>query len=135
MEGTFEATLAVGAILAKSEQRRVRVYLTCVGAGAFGNATMWVEQAIARALCLFQACPLDVVLVHYGTRPANPRNKFIALEKKWPQQKGTKKRKQGETKDGSNSMHSSSSSYEVGGSDEDVDFVAAVVASVFTSKK
>ena len=59
-------------------------------AGAFGNPTMWVEQAISRALTLVQHYPLDIQLVHYGTKPASGSNKFMVLEKKW-KQRGKKK--------------------------------------------
>lgn len=83
LEGTFEATLSVGAIIAKKEQRRVKIFLTSVGAGAFGNLTIWVERALSRALTIFQNEPLDVYLVHFGTKPANTNNKFLVLEKKW----------------------------------------------------
>jgi hypothetical protein len=83
LEGTFEATLAVAAVIAAQERRRVQVFLTSVGAGAFGNSTIWLERALRRALVMFASHPLDVKLVHYGTAPANKRNKFRVLEKSW----------------------------------------------------
>ena len=49
LEASYEATLLVGAVLAYHRKRRVTVYLTCVGGGAFGNATHWVYEAMQRA--------------------------------------------------------------------------------------
>mgnify|MGYP006139351503 CR=1 FL=1 len=49
LEASYEATLLVGAALAYHRQQRVAVYLTCVGGGAFGNATEWVHDAMQRA--------------------------------------------------------------------------------------
>jgi len=86
LEGTFEATLAAAAVIAHREARRVTVFLTQVGGGAFGNATTWIERALRRALTLYRDCPLDVKLVHYGTKPANKLNKFIVLEKEFKKQ-------------------------------------------------
>ena len=104
LEATFEAVLLAGAIIAQQEQRRVQVFLTQVGAGAFGNSTMWVEKAISRALTLVQHYPLDIQLVHYGTKPASGSNKFIVLEKKWKQRgkktNNTKKKKKDSDGDG-----------------------------------
>ena len=83
LEATFEATLAVAAIIAEREERRVKVFLTSVGAGAFGNSTIWLERALRRALVIHASSPIDVKLVHYGTPPANKDNKFRVLEKSW----------------------------------------------------
>jgi len=65
LNGAFEATLAVGAVLAAKRGRRVPVYLTCVGGGVFGNSHTWIISAIKRALKIFKNAPLDVRLVHY----------------------------------------------------------------------
>ena len=44
------------------------MYLTALGGGAFGNPTEWIAEAMQRALDLHRDAPLDVYLVHYGTR-------------------------------------------------------------------
>jgi hypothetical protein len=67
LQATFEATLLVGAILARQKGRRVSVFLTAVGGGAFGNRIEWIVEAIQRALDFFRAEPVDVLLVHYGS--------------------------------------------------------------------
>ncbi len=43
LRATFEATLLTGAILARQRGQRVKVYLTSVGGGAFGNRSQWCE--------------------------------------------------------------------------------------------
>ncbi|CAB9503610.1 expressed unknown protein [Seminavis robusta] len=65
LDGSYEATLAVAAVLAKERNKRVKVYLTMLGGGAFGNRVEWIRQAIQRALRLYQDSMLDVYLVHY----------------------------------------------------------------------
>lgn len=78
LEGTYEATLAVAAILTVNRASRVKVFLTAVGGGAFGNRSMWIVNAIERALFMFSAYPLDVFLVHFGSVP---RGSYASLEK------------------------------------------------------
>mmetsp|Transcript_37228 Transcript_37228/g.63943 ORF Transcript_37228/g.63943 Transcript_37228/m.63943 type:complete len:337 (-) Transcript_37228:175-1185(-) len=69
LRGAYEATLAVGALKAREGGgRRVRVFLTALGGGAFGNRTEWIRDAVLSALEAFHDAPLDVYLVHYGTR-------------------------------------------------------------------
>eukprot|EP00927_Polykrikos_kofoidii_P047032 TRINITY_DN41121_c0_g1_i1.p1 TRINITY_DN41121_c0_g1~~TRINITY_DN41121_c0_g1_i1.p1 ORF type:complete len:495 (+),score=102.75 TRINITY_DN41121_c0_g1_i1:91-1575(+) len=69
LDGTFEAALAVGAVLASERGARVPVYLTAVGGGAFGNRSQWIVGAMQRALLTFADAPLDVRLVHFGSVP------------------------------------------------------------------
>jgi hypothetical protein len=66
LEGAYEATLAVAAILADKRKERVTVYLTMLGGGAFGNLEDWIRDAIQRALLLYRTYPLDVCLVHFN---------------------------------------------------------------------
>ena len=66
LDGLYEATLDVAAILAQSRTERVRVFLTKVGGGVFQNKDEWIIEAIQRALDLNKNKPLDVDLVHYG---------------------------------------------------------------------
>ena len=54
--------------LASEQQRRVRVFLTAIGGGAFGNRHGWIADAIRDALIALRDAPLDVILVHYGTQ-------------------------------------------------------------------
>eukprot|EP00931_Biecheleriopsis_adriatica_P067300 TRINITY_DN41463_c0_g1_i1.p1 TRINITY_DN41463_c0_g1~~TRINITY_DN41463_c0_g1_i1.p1 ORF type:complete len:456 (-),score=96.09 TRINITY_DN41463_c0_g1_i1:35-1402(-) len=77
LESMFQSTLAAAAVLAGERQARVKVYLTAVGGGAFGNRTLWITSAMERALKLFAAVPLDVMLVHYGSVP---RGAYAGLE-------------------------------------------------------
>jgi len=68
LRGAYEATLAAAAVLSQRRGgERVRVFLTCVGGGAFGNRPAWIVDAIGAALEAFKDAPLDVALVHYGT--------------------------------------------------------------------
>ena len=46
--------------LALEQRRRVRVYLTALGGGAFGNRHEWIAEAICGALELFKDAPLEV---------------------------------------------------------------------------
>lgn len=65
LNGTYEATLAVGAILAAQRRQRVTVYWTCVGGGAFGNPHSWIAHAMLRSLDRWSHAPIDVKLVHF----------------------------------------------------------------------
>jgi hypothetical protein len=68
LRASYEATLRVGASLAAERGARVKVYLTALGGGAFGNRHAWISDAIGSALEAMKGAPLDVVLVHYGTQ-------------------------------------------------------------------
>merc|ERR1712224_76836 len=46
---------------------RLRVFLTALGGGAFGNRDEWVADAMTSALEKFRDTPLDVMLVHFGS--------------------------------------------------------------------
>jgi len=47
---TLQATLRVALCLALEQRRRVRVFLTALGGGAFGNRHEWIADAICGAL-------------------------------------------------------------------------------------
>eukprot|EP01051_Picozoa_sp_SAG22_P012834 SAG22_NODE_1372_length_4577_cov_3.556052_6_plen_95_part_01 len=79
LQAAFEATLLVGALLARRRQQRVTVYLTAIGGGAFGNRSGWIRAALEVALSAVAREPLDVRLVHYG---AIPRSDYAVLETK-----------------------------------------------------
>ena len=68
LRATYEATLRVALCLALEQKRRVRVFITALGGGAFGNRHQWIVDAITRALIMMKDAPLDVVMVHYGSR-------------------------------------------------------------------
>ena len=67
LDAAYDATLCVASILARKRGSRVKVYLTALGGGAFGNRAEWICRAISKALQLYKYSPLDVVLVHYGS--------------------------------------------------------------------
>mmetsp|Transcript_42650 Transcript_42650/g.92965 ORF Transcript_42650/g.92965 Transcript_42650/m.92965 type:complete len:674 (-) Transcript_42650:60-2081(-) len=78
LDAAYDATLMIAALLAEQRQARVKVFLTAVGGGAFGNRTQWITDAIDRAMTIHAAAPLDVMLVSFSTLP---RGGFAALEK------------------------------------------------------
>lgn len=86
LDSQYEATLAVGALLALRSRTRVKVFLTRVGGGAFGNRSAWIFKAITRALALFAAFPLDVFLVHYMHVPTT--GDYVNLAAKYPAARG-----------------------------------------------
>ena len=68
LRGAYEATLAVAACKAHGAGgERVKVFLTAVGGGAFGNRDEWIFDAMNAALQTHKDAPLDVFLVHYGS--------------------------------------------------------------------
>jgi len=80
LNAAYEAVLLISAIKAREEQRRVTVYLTLVGGGAFGNRSQWIVEALERALRLHRDESLDVKLVFYQHLP-DPSNPFQKLAK------------------------------------------------------
>jgi len=77
LDATYVATLTVATLLAAQRQERVKVFLTAVGGGAFGNRSMWIVNAMEKALASFKEAPLDVKLVHFGSVP---RGTYKSLE-------------------------------------------------------
>jgi len=63
----YDATLTAAALLATQRGARVRVFLTCIGAGTLGNRRKWLVEALDQALTKHQHEPLDVMLVHFAT--------------------------------------------------------------------
>ena len=51
-------SLAAVTVLALHRARRVTVYLTCVGGGAFGNDEEWILDAIELAVAKVAGLPL-----------------------------------------------------------------------------
>lgn len=89
LDANMEATLATAAILALRRKARVTVFLTAVGGGAFGNPSIWIAEAIERAMRAHLTSPIDVKLVSYG---APPGGKLAELSTKFegPGGKGRK---------------------------------------------
>mmetsp|Transcript_46574 Transcript_46574/g.76975 ORF Transcript_46574/g.76975 Transcript_46574/m.76975 type:complete len:351 (-) Transcript_46574:182-1234(-) len=68
LRGAYEATLAVARCKSNAnEGQRIKIFLTALGGGSFGNRSAWITDAITNALEIHRDAPLDVVLVHYGS--------------------------------------------------------------------
>jgi hypothetical protein len=66
LDAAYEATLAAGVILCDQRKgARVKVFLTSVGGGAFGNDSTWITESIKKACAKFAKYPLDVILINY----------------------------------------------------------------------
>ena len=61
LEATYEATFIASILNKKSN----KVYLTLVGAGAFGNEREWVIDAIKKNIEKFKNYDIDVMLISY----------------------------------------------------------------------
>ena len=68
LEAAYEATLGLAALNQQTPGASKNVFLTFLGAGAFGNETEWILRAIRRALILYQDFDLNVYFVHFGRR-------------------------------------------------------------------
>lgn len=66
LRAAYDATLLAASCIAKENNTRVKVYLTKLGGGVFGNRSEWICDAISYALHRNMHAPLDVYLVHYG---------------------------------------------------------------------
>ena len=62
LEGTYEATFLAGILNPKSN----KVFLTLVGAGAFGNDKEWVIKAIKKNIEKYKNYDLDIVFITYA---------------------------------------------------------------------
>ena len=83
LDAAYEATLAVGALLSKERDgQRVKVFLTRVGGGVFGNPDEWITQSIRNACNKFKGYPLDVILVNFN-------HQVDYAQWKWENDKGT----------------------------------------------
>ena len=88
LEGAYEGTLLAGVILSRHRKCRIKIYLTLLGNGAFGNPTLWVYRAIEKALNKFKNENIDVYLVHYMRKP---KDIFIKLEEKFKRRHKSKR--------------------------------------------
>lgn len=73
LEAAYEATLHVALHQCATRGGRVKVFLTSVGGGVFGNDARWIADAIRAALVKFRGAPLDVVLVELAAGATNLR--------------------------------------------------------------
>lgn len=68
LECSYDAILTFANLLAetkKDKNDRVKVYLTSLGGGAFGNSTFLIKEAMKTALEAHKNDPLDVYLIEY----------------------------------------------------------------------
>jgi hypothetical protein len=65
LEATYEATMSA-AVLNAHRFGSSAVLLTRVGGGVFGNDPVWIQQAMRRALGIFEGRGLDVRLLCWG---------------------------------------------------------------------
>jgi len=70
LEASYEAT-ACAAILNSQRTGKKKLFLTLLGGGAFGNETIWITDAIARALMLYRDWGIEVAIVSYGSSKEN----------------------------------------------------------------
>jgi hypothetical protein len=63
LDAAYEATLLAAAVHGTK-----RVWLTLLGAGAFGNDIAWIESAITRAAARAEGHDLEVIVGHYRRR-------------------------------------------------------------------
>jgi hypothetical protein len=66
LEASYEATICA-AILNSQKTGNNKLFLTLLGGGAFGNQTVWITDAIERALIICRDWDLDVAIVSYGS--------------------------------------------------------------------
>jgi len=69
LSASYEATLWSALLAALRHGGRggsKRVYLTCLGGGAFGNPMQWIADAMAEALSKFEEVDLEVCIVTYN---------------------------------------------------------------------
>jgi len=74
LEGAYEATLAAAVRLGKTT-----VFLTLLGAGAFGNPLPWVADAIRAACWRWRAHPLRVTVVVYSAAQVEQVKQLLAV--------------------------------------------------------
>lgn len=70
LAAAFEGTLLAAAYRAMTLRKRITVFLTQPGGGAFGNEDAWIVEATRTALNRYSNLPLDVKNVFYRSAPA-----------------------------------------------------------------
>lgn len=65
LDSIYDSSFAVATYMARRRNARVRLYLTAVGGGVFGNRHEWICDAIKSACNTYQHENIDVHLVHF----------------------------------------------------------------------
>lgn len=81
LEAAYEATMCA-AILNSVKTGNVKVYLTLLGGGAFGNKPEWIFDAIERAVHLYRDANLELIFVSYGKSNPELNHRIKALNSK-----------------------------------------------------
>ena len=68
LRAAYMGTLIFAGIKALETKKRVKVYITQVGGGAFGNTDQWIIDAVQNAVLNLKFLPIDVTNVFYGTQ-------------------------------------------------------------------
>jgi hypothetical protein len=79
LEASYEATLCA-AVLNRHATGNNRVFLTLLGGGVFGNAPIWIIDAIKRAIECFREHDLQIVVVSHRTPNALLRRLWQTCE-------------------------------------------------------
>ena len=79
LTGAYEATILVGILLAEKKKKRIPIFLTAIGGGAFGNKVDWIADSMEDVLKKYSEAPVDVTLVHFRRLP-KPTNPFMKIE-------------------------------------------------------
>lgn len=68
LEGYYKGCLLVGAISAlKNNKEKVKVFLTMLGGGVFGNNGRWIEEAMEKSVGIVDENLVEVVVVKFGS--------------------------------------------------------------------
>ena len=68
LEGYYKGCLLVGAISAlERKKEKVKVYLTMLGGGVFGNPEKWIKEAIEKSLGVVDSNLVEVIVVRFGS--------------------------------------------------------------------
>ena len=65
LEAAYEATICAAILNSRSTGNNL-VFLTMLGGGAFGNEPIWITEAIARSLTLYEDSNIEIRIVSYG---------------------------------------------------------------------
>lgn len=76
LDCSYDATFTIASNLAKERKKRIKLYLTALGGGAFGNQFEWIDKAIIKNLKKHKNDPIDVYMVHF--KYINP---LLSIEK------------------------------------------------------
>jgi hypothetical protein len=77
LHAVYFSTLARASHMARVRKNRVKVFLTRVGGGVFGNPDTMIDAAIKSATNYFSSEPIDVIMVNY--RPNTPFTELSPL--------------------------------------------------------